>query len=148
VPGRLQPLPDSSAAPGVHVRLCVGREEYALPVGDVLTVLDAEGVTPVLGAPSSVLGLRALRGRLLPVFDLATVLGVTHGSARRVVVVPHEQTQVGLAVDDVLDVVELPEADEREDTVHLRGAVLVDGVLIGVLDIAAILRGLEAELGA
>jgi len=132
----------------MHVRLHVGQEDYALPVGEVLTVLDAEGLTPVIGAPPAVLGLRALRGRLLPVFDLATVLGIAHGSAHRVIVVLHEQTQAGLAVDDVLDVAELPEVDEREDAAYLRGAVLVDGGLVGVLDLAAILRGLEAELGA
>jgi chemotaxis signal transduction protein len=133
----------------VHVHLSLGEERYALPVGEVLSVVDAEDVTPVLGAPPSVLGLRALDGQLLPVFRLAAVLGVAAAEPRRIVVVAHAGRTAGLAVDDVLDVAELAESgDEASEADHLRGSVLVDGTLVGLIDLEAVLGALEAELAA
>jgi chemotaxis signal transduction protein len=129
----------------VHVHLRVGEERYALPVGEVRSIVDMAGVAPVRGAPSSVLGLRALDGALLPVFDLATVLGVAGAAATRIAVV---EGGVGLAVDEVLDVAELPPLDEGSATQRLRGTLLLDGLLVGVIDLAAVLGTLETELAA
>jgi purine-binding chemotaxis protein CheW len=129
----------------VHVHLRVGDERYALPVEEVRSIVDMEGLAPVLGAPSSVRGLRALDGALLPVFDLATVLGIERAEPTRIVVV---DGGVGLAVDEVLDVAELPPLDEASASGRLRGTLLLDGALVGVIDLAAVLGSLETELAA
>jgi chemotaxis signal transduction protein len=140
-------VPDRGQGPsGVHVHLRLGEERYALPVGEVLSIVDAEGVSPMIGAPPSVLGLRALDGQLLPVFRLGAVLGVAAGEPRRIVVVSHAGRSAGLAVDDVLDVAELAGASEEADSDRLRGSVLVDGTLVGEIDLAAVIGALEAEL--
>ena len=52
---------------GVHVRVRVAGEHYALPVEDVLEVAELRAITPVPGAPPAVLGVRNLRGQVLPV---------------------------------------------------------------------------------
>ncbi|HYV15599.1 MAG TPA: chemotaxis protein CheW [Conexibacter sp.] len=129
----------------MHVHLRVGEERYALPVEEVRSIVDMDGLTPVVGAPATVLGLRALDGALLPVFDLATVLGVARGAPSRVVVVDRG---VGLAVDEVLDVAELPAVAEGSASERLRGTVLLDGVLVGAIDLATVLDTLETELAA
>jgi purine-binding chemotaxis protein CheW len=129
----------------MHVHLRVGEERYALPVEEVRSIVDMEGLAPVLGAPPSVLGLRALDGALLPVFDLATMLGVQRAAPTRIVVV---DGGVGLAADEVLDVAELGPLDEPSASGRLRGTVLLDGVLVGVIDLAAVLGTLETELAA
>jgi chemotaxis signal transduction protein len=129
-----------------HVHLRVGAERYALPVADVRSIVDMEGVAPVLGMPASVLGVRALDGTLLPVFDLATLLGVTGAAPTRIVVIDAEA--VGLAVDEVLDVAGLPPLDESSARPRLRGTTLLDGVLVGSIDLPALLGGLETELAA
>jgi purine-binding chemotaxis protein CheW len=134
----------------VHVHLRVGAERYALPVADVRSIVDMEGLAPVLGMPPSVLGLRALDGALLPVLDLARLLAAGGGAAgtpTRIVVVEAAGT-VGLAVDEVLDVAELPRLDEDSASPRLRGTVLLDGALVGAIDLPAVLDGLEAELAA
>lgn len=131
----------------VHVHLRVGAERYALPVADVRSIVDMEGLTPVLGMPPSVLGLRALDGTLLPVFALATLLGVGGSTPTRIVVVDVEGA-VGLAVDEVLDVAGLPELDEGSASERLRGTALLDGLLVGAIDLPAVLGGLETELAA
>jgi chemotaxis signal transduction protein len=133
----------------VHVHLSLGEERYALPVGDVLSIVDAEGVAPVLGAPPSVLGLRALDGQLLPVFRLGAVLGAPDTAVRRIVVVAEGGRTAGLAVDDVLDVTDLGElSDELPEGERLRGSVLLDGTLVGLIDLPAVLGALEAEMAA
>jgi chemotaxis signal transduction protein len=127
----------------VHVHLRVGDERYALRVEEVRSIVDMTGLTPVLGAPSSVLGLRALDGALLPVFDLATLLGIARAAPSRIVVV---EGGAGLAVDEVLDVAELPPLDEGSASERLLGTLLLDDVLVGVVDVAAVLGALETEL--
>lgn len=131
----------------VHVHLRVGAERYALPVADVRSIVDMEGLAPMLGMPRSVLGLRALDGALLPVLDLARLLGVAGGSPTRIVVV-EGAADVGLAVDEVLDVAELPGLEEGSASERLRGTVLVDGALVGAIDLPALLGDLETELAA
>lgn len=130
-----------------HVHLRVGAERYALPVADVRSIIDMEGVAPVLGMPAAVLGVRALDGTLLPVFDLATLLGVAGAAPARIVVLDADGV-VGLAVDEVLDVAGLPPLDESSATPRLRGTALLDGVLVGAIDLPAVLSGLETELAA
>ncbi len=130
----------------MHVHVRVGQEAYALPVADVRSVIELEGITPLFGAPPSVLGVRAFEGVLLPVFDLACALGIEPTTPQRVLVIAHGDRQVGFAVEQVLDVAELPVADEAPASRQLRGMVLVDGQLVGVLDVAAVFADLETEL--
>ncbi|HKG39248.1 MAG TPA: chemotaxis protein CheW [Conexibacter sp.] len=131
----------------VHVHLRVGAERYALPVADVRSIVDMEGLAPVLGMPRAVLGLRALDGALLPVLDLARLLGIAGATPTRIVVVETAGT-IGLAVDEVLDVAELPGLDEGSTSERLQGTVLLDGVLVGAIDLPAVLESLETELAA
>lgn len=129
----------------MHLR--VGAERYALPVADVRSIVDMEGLAPVLGMPPSVLGLRALDGALLPVFDLATLLGVAAAAPQRIVVVG-AGVAVGLAVEEVLDVAELPALEQAGAPGPLRGTALVDDALVGAIDLGVVLGRLEAELAA
>lgn len=131
----------------VHVHLRVGAERYALPVADVRSIVDMEGLTPVLGMPAAVLGLRPLDGALLPVVDLAALLGVAGEGPARIVVAESAASDLGLAVDEVLDVAELPALEDGASG-PLRGTALLDGQLVGAIDLAAVLAGLEAELAA
>ena len=65
----------------VHVRLRVGRERYALPIENVLEVAELGSLSALPGAGAAVLGVRNLRGQVLPVFDLAP--GQLHAAERR-----------------------------------------------------------------
>ena len=119
-----------------HVRLRVGSELYALPVENVLEVAELGELSAVPGAEAVVLGVRNLNGQVLPVFDLARVLASAgDATARRIVVAEHAGRLAGLAVDEVTDVSPLPAAIEEADADHLRGALLEDGRLLGVIDV-------------
>ena len=130
----------------VHVTMRVGAESYALPVSNVLEVAECGRLTAVPGASAETLGVRNLRGEALPVFDLATVLGISReGAAARLVVTEDRGRRVGLAIEEVVDVGELPPGDEETDSPFLTGAVLTDHGLIGVIDAQAVLDRLPAE---
>lgn len=124
---------------GLQVRVRIADEHYALPVADVLEVAELGEVTPVPGAAAAVLGVRNVRGQVLPVIDLATVLDLPTSSPERIVIAEHGGRKAGLAVDSVAGVEELPEATEAIESRHLRGAALADGVLVGVVDLASVL---------
>ena len=131
------------------VRVRVGTEEYALPVSHVPEVAELGDVTVVPGTPPQVLGIRNLRGEVLPVFDLAQGLGAQgSGAPSRLVlaedaVPPAPPTRrCALAVDEILEVAELEEAQEAVDSPLLSGAVLLDGRLVGLIDVPALLEAL------
>jgi chemotaxis signal transduction protein len=130
----------------VHLRLCVGGETYALPVEHVREVTELGDVSPLPGSTDAILGVRNLRGQVVPVFDLASVLGIaSDGAAPRLVIAEAEGRLAALAVDEVTNVSELPEQTGESDMELLSGTALYEGELVGVIDVAATFRALERQ---
>ena len=132
----------------VHVRVRAGGEDYALPVESVREVAELGDVTPVPGAAAAVLGVRNLRGQVLPVADLRALLDLPRPEpARRLVIVEGPAGQAGFAVDDVVGVTPLPALDEPVESPLLEGAAIVDGTLVAGMRVGALLRTVEGEAG-
>jgi purine-binding chemotaxis protein CheW len=124
----------------VHLRVLVGGEQYALAVEHVAEVLELSEVTPVPGAPPALLGLLNLRGETLSVVDLASALGLPGEHRRaRLVVASDNGRRAGLAIDAVLDVATLPQTSPEDGLACVRETTVIDGALIGVLDVGALL---------
>lgn len=91
----------------------IGNACFALPTASVVEVLRGGRLTRVPQAPESVLGLMHLRGRIVPVVDPAPRLGIDRpapaGAAHLVIAV--QEDWYGLAIDEMLDVVEIPAAE-------------------------------------
>ncbi|WP_374054250.1 chemotaxis protein CheW [Rossellomorea sp. FM04394] len=60
-----------------------GKEEYALPIENVVSIERVEEVRPIPHLPSFVLGLVKVRGELIPVLDLANILYNTNAGAEK-----------------------------------------------------------------
>ena len=89
----------SAAAPGLHVIFELGEEECALPVRQVREVMRHEPPRRVPSTLPGLLGVRDVRGALLGVHDLATVLGHPAGEPSSLLVVHDHAGRVsGLAV--------------------------------------------------
>ena len=128
----------------VHVRVRVGGEFYAVAVENVIEVAELGTVSPVPGADSAVLGVRNVRGEVLPVFNLASVLGIRGDSLPQCLLVTElGSLRAGFAIDEVTDVGEIPPVGEETQSKFLAGAALDDSGLIGVVDIEL----LFAQLG-
>ena len=127
-----------------YVRLRVASEANAAPVTQVLEIADLGTVAAVPGAPAEILGIRNLRGRLLPVVDLAALLGIPRDSPpAHLLITVTDGHQAGLAIDEVTAVGEMPEPAEETESRLLRGATLTDGELIGVIDVPQVFAALE-----
>jgi purine-binding chemotaxis protein CheW len=80
-------------------------QAYAAPLAQVSEVIRMGEVTPVPGAASDLLGVRHLRGRVIPVLDGRRRLGLpprdADGDSVRVIMLAHAAHWVGLRVDAV-----------------------------------------------
>lgn len=97
-----------------YVIFRLGPEEYGLPIAKVSTIIRYEPATPVPRSPEVVDGVINMRGRVIPVVNLARKFFDTdfHPSpASRIIVAEGEAGQVGLAVDAASEVVSIALAD-------------------------------------
>jgi purine-binding chemotaxis protein CheW len=135
------------------VTFALDSEWYGLPIACVHEILRVGAITRVPHAPAHVRGVMNVRGRLLPVVELRTVLGLTPlevGFDSRVVMVEVGPTLLGLLVDRVGYVVAIPKSaierpqaellDKRRESIA-GIAALGQGVIV-VLDVA---RALGSE---
>jgi len=124
-----------------HVRATVAGETYGLAIEYVTEVAELGQVTPVPGAPPAIMGVRNLRGSVIPVASLATLLGLSETEEpERLIVTEDAGRRLALAVGEVSDVTDIDAEPEPSESPLLRGAVLVDGVLIGLLDVRALMN--------
>ena len=112
---QVKTLPDPTGS-GVD-ELCqfvvcrIGEEEFAIDVLSVQEINRLVDVTRVPKTPAYVEGVINLRGRIIPVLDLRRRFGlksVQQTSQTRVVVVSQQSRLVGLVVDSVVEVLNLP----------------------------------------
>jgi purine-binding chemotaxis protein CheW len=115
---------------------------FAVDVADAREVVVFESITPLPLAPAFVLGLANLRGTVMPVVDLAPLLGLPPREAKAQtlgLVLGHGAWKAAAVVDTVLGLEPLHEGDRR-----VAGA---DGS-IPVLDAGAMLTALRGAMGA
>jgi purine-binding chemotaxis protein CheW len=90
-------------------RMCLitlGGELFAMDLGHVSEVFEVDSITPVPGAPSTLIGVANLRGAVIPLADLRPTLGLsaTESSLKYAVVVRHGSHQIGILVDSVPEI--------------------------------------------
>jgi chemotaxis signal transduction protein len=133
----------------------LGGHRFAVDVADAREVVVFDAMTPVPLAPSFVLGLANLRGTVMPVVDLAPLLGLParQPEAQTLgVVLGHGPWTAAAAVDSVLGLEPL-ERDAARPTVGpwapfaAEGAAGADGS-ITVLSAGAMLNALRGAMGA
>ncbi|MEV4421611.1 chemotaxis protein CheW [Patulibacter sp. NPDC049589] len=142
------PTTDVAAAAPASTQLVVlrlGREEYALPIDHVQEIIFWTPPRPVSSDLPWVSGVIALRGKILPVFDLALRLEVPRevGRDARIVVVETGAEQIGVTVDDATEVLTVEASDLEampQGTGHdlLRAITKVGDRLIAVLDLSTL----------
>lgn len=107
----------------------IGHELFATDLASVEEAVELPEIHHLPEMPAAMLGAFDLRGRLTPVFSPAHVIGVPlRGAATAALLVRADGHRVGLAVDDVEDVLQVDLARVREAP----GIDATDGVLLGV----------------
>jgi purine-binding chemotaxis protein CheW len=131
---------------GTQIRVRVADEQYALPVEHVLEIAELGDIAAVPGARETALGVRNVRGRLLPVFDLAPLLSLSRESPpSRLLIAEAGPHTAGFAVDEVCDVGLLDGKSQEAEHGLLAGSVLVEDGLVGLIDVPRLFAELERE---
>ena len=112
---------DHTEVPGQYLSFRLDDEEYAVAILRVKEILRYEPVTRVPTTPAFIRGVINIRGRMVPIIDLAVKLGlsprqVTKWTCMVVVEVrlDDEDTIMGLMVDAVQQVLELSPGEIEE----------------------------------
>jgi len=131
----------------------IGGQLYAAPLTQVSEVLRDGELTPVPGSTSDLLGIRHLRGRIVPVLDGRRRLGLSEEGRVdplqvRLVMLSHGPHLVGIRVDAVGDLLSAKTADiappppggqpREDDPVH--GVLPSPGGFVALLDVRRLCR--------
>lgn len=124
----------------------------ALRIGDVVETFRPLPVEPLADKPPFVAGLAIIRGAPTPVVDVGEMLGVGGSSDwTRFVTVRTRHGEVALAVDAVIGVSELVDAEFRElpslvqtaDAQHVATVAARDQALLFVLEAARVIEAAQ-----
>ena len=86
----------------------LGQEEYCLPIGQVREIIQYQGATKLPGAPGHFEGIINLRGKIIPVIDLAKKFQLAAASGeRQALIVEVGDNSLGVIVDSVTEVIRL-----------------------------------------
>ncbi|MFZ5441923.1 MAG: chemotaxis protein CheW [Myxococcota bacterium] len=132
-----------------HVVFRIEKDRYALPLDAVREVVVApERYTRVPHAGASVKGVMTLRGRVVPVVDLAKLLGLPKAPAvppSKVVLLELNRRDLGLLVTEVEGIEPIEKVGPQPRASRaVRGVSRVGAVAVTVLD----LDGLDASIAA
>jgi purine-binding chemotaxis protein CheW len=124
-------------------------EQYALPIQRVQEIIRYTEPRPVASREDWVQGVISLRGRIVPVYDLASRLGITSeaGEQSTIVIVETETDTVGVIVDAVEEVLTI--SREQIEHVPCADASLIDSIakieerLVVLLEPTTVFRGLD-----
>jgi purine-binding chemotaxis protein CheW len=106
----------------------LGTEEYGLPIQQVHEIIRYTEPRAVASRVEWVRGVISLRGRILPVFDLAARLGIKCelGDQAKIVIVESGNESAGVIVDGVEEV--LTVAPEQIEEVPGADTTLIDSI--------------------
>jgi purine-binding chemotaxis protein CheW len=130
-------------------------EEYALPITQVQEIIRYTEPRAVASESPWIRGVISLRGKIVPVCDLATRLGLEgegRGCRANIVIVETGTTTAGVIVDEVEEVLTVDET--QLDAVPGTASDLIKGVakvgdrLVVLLDPGAIFAGAEVQAAA
>lgn len=99
------------ARSSTYVTFSLADETYAIDVLQVQEVLKVPEITPVPGVPDYILGIINLRGDVVTVIDARRRLGLpvrAPDDASRIVIIDVDHQNVGILVDSVAEVVQIP----------------------------------------
>jgi purine-binding chemotaxis protein CheW len=121
-----------------------GAVRCGAPIERLARVLPVQPVTPIPGAPRGVRGLVNVRGELVTVVDCRTLLGEPDvDAAADLVLVRSGARMIGLEVDEVHDIVTVPDSALRPGPSGAEWQVnLGDGSVARLLDLDALLSPL------
>jgi purine-binding chemotaxis protein CheW len=112
---------DETGKRAEYLAFMLGSEAYAIEIGSIVEILKPLPITEVPRADPSVVGVMSVRGRLVAVLDLKRRFRLspnfTMDKKSRILLVDAGFEEIGLLVDEVLQVYRLSEGEIEPPTV-------------------------------
>ena len=130
-----------------------GEHEYAIEINVVEMIVEESQITPVPNSKKFIKGVMNLRGRIVPVIDVRTILKIDYEeeAASNVIVARIDDTEIGFVVDKVTEVlwVEPSEMDTTikvEESKYFKGVVKKGERLLVFIDISEFIEDKVNEI--
>jgi purine-binding chemotaxis protein CheW len=131
------------------IQLRVGSEVFAIRTGRIAGLVKFRKIVHLPSRIPELLGVAALRGSLIPVYDVAALLGIPAGvgGPSWLLLVPGD-TVIGLAFD-AFEGQHVPEwfSDEPGTDLHVSQLVRIGSAVRAVLDIAGMAQAIRRRAG-
>ncbi len=94
------------------VLFSLGSEEYAISITQVKEIIQYKGATKIPSTPEYMEGVINLRGKVIPVIDLALRLDLATAKAddKRALIIETTGREIGLMVDEVTEVIKIQDS--------------------------------------
>lgn len=93
------------------VLFSLGNEEYAISIFQVKEIINYKEATKLPHTPKYMEGIISLRGKIIPVIDLATRLELSaEKTAEKTLIIETTGREIGIVVDEVTEVIRLQDS--------------------------------------
>ena len=130
----------------------LSKEFVGVPIEQVIEITSNKDITPVPKAPSYVIGVMNLRGKIVPVINLKEHLGIPFNipeniyRENKIVILETPKGEVGIVVDEIIGSIKFPEDEILPEPIgtvgidvkFISGVVQLDSELLIILNIESI----------
>ncbi len=127
-------------------------EDYGIDIRYVIEIIGIQAITDVPDMPAFIRGVINLRGKVIPIMDVRARFGLDdreYDDRTCIIVVNIDDTEVGLVVDEVCEVADIPAADvepppktgKNDDANYIRGMGKINTEVKILLDVNKLLFG-------
>ncbi len=124
----------------------LAKEEYAFRIDEIEEIVRPQGITIIPNTGPHLLGITSLRGKIIPVIDLKTMLslgspGTAGDNKEKILILKGPKGPIGAMVDSVIGVIRPSASRIVETPLHLpdaemkfiEGVAIVDGRFVSVI---------------
>jgi purine-binding chemotaxis protein CheW len=136
------------------ITIRVAGQAFALHAKEITALAKRSRIVPVPSRVPELLGLAGVRGALVPVYDLAALLGLPRRAGEpQWFVLAHREAQLALAVDEIEGLAEIPKTDLFNDDAspsrdHVRQLARIGTGTRALIDIPAIVETIRQHAGS
>jgi len=134
------------------IAFMLNEELVGVPIEQIIEITNNRDLTPVPKAPSFVIGVMNLRGKIVPVINLKEHLKIPYQipediyRRNKIVILETPKGEVGVIVDEIVGSVKFPESDILPEPIgtvgidvkFISGVVQLDGELLILLNVESI----------
>jgi purine-binding chemotaxis protein CheW len=148
---------ESAQAGREYLSFVLGEAQYCIDILKVQEIRTYEEPTRIANTPEFIKGVMNLRGNIVPIIDLRVKFGLPehrYDTQTVVIVLNVARRTVGVVVDGVSDVINVPAAEIKPppelggslDTQYLQGLATVNGQMMIIIDIERLMTSRDMAI--